>query len=591
LFLDKLKAELSDIKAVSNVKKRATLLREYIKRLASLVFLDPACGSGNFLTETYISLRRLENEALSLLLGAQTMLDLEGDMIKVSLSQFHGFEINDFACHVAQTAMWIAENQMMRETERIVHRNLEFLPLDTYEGIVEGNALRLDWKALVPNASYIIGNPPFVGHQFRSREQAAEMDAVYADWKDTNYGKLDYVCAWYKKAADYMIDSPATRTALVSTNSITQGESVAAMWEPMFKRANMRIDFAHRTFRWDSESNEIAHVHVVIIGFSYAMKLTSDTKKLLFDGDRVSYVPYINAYLLPAPDVFIQNRSSFQVHNFPKMSKGSQPTDGGNLILTPVERNTLVAGHPEIEACVRQYISADDYINRKQRFCLWLKNIAPNIYRTSPEILRRLAAVAEMRRNSPTASVRRDAEIPMLFTQIRQPNTDYLVVPEVSSQRRRYIPIGYLLPEIIASNKLYIIPEASIYLFGILTSNVHMAWMRVVAGRLKSDYSYSPAVYNNFPFPTPTDAQKARIEQTAQAILDARAKYPDASLADLYDELTMPPDLRTAHQNNDRAVMAAYGFSTKMTESECVAEIFKLYQTLASSKQGDKGQD
>ena len=589
LFLDELKANFSDIKSEPNAKKRVAQLREYKDHLASLSFLDPACGSGNFLTETYISLRRLENEALSLQLGAQSMLDLEGDMIQVSLSQFHGFEINDFACHVAQTAMWIAENQMMRETERIVHRNLEFLPLDAYEGIVEGNALRLDWKALVPNASYIIGNPPFVGHQFRSREQAAEMDAVYADWKDTNYGKLDYVCAWYKKAADYMIDSPATRTALVSTNSITQGESVAAMWEPMFKRANMRIDFAHRTFRWDSESNEIAHVHVVIIGFSYAMKLTSDTKKLLFDGDRVSYVPYINAYLLPAPDVFIQNRSSFQVHNFPKMSKGSQPTDGGNLILTPVERNTLMAGHPELEACVRQYISADDYINRKQRFCLWLKNIAPNIYRTSPEILRRLAAVAEMRRNSPTASVRRDAEIPMLFTQIRQPNTDYLVVPEVSSQRRRYIPIGYLLPEIIASNKLYIIPEASIYLFGILTSNVHMAWMRVVAGRLKSDYSYSPAVYNNFPFPTPTDAQKARIEQTAQAILDARAKYPDASLADLYDELTMPPELRTAHQNNDRAVMAAYGFSTKMTESECVAELFKLYQALLSSKQGDKG--
>ena len=579
LFLDALKEELSAIKEEPIAKTRDTRLRAFIDKLSSLTFLDPACGSGNFLTETYISLRRLENEALSLLIGNQQIIDFEGTMIRVSLAQFHGIEINDFACRVAQTALWIAENQMLRETETIAHRNLDFLPLRAYDGIVEGNALRVDWASLAPDFSYIIGNPPFIGHQYRSREQAADMDAVYADWKDTNYGKLDFVCAWYKKAADYMTMHQATRTALVSTNSITQGESVAAMWEPLFSRANIQIDFAYRTFRWDSESNSKAHVHCVIVGFSRKAEGV-ETPKALFDGDRVAHVSHINAYLLPAPDVFIQNRASFKAHAFPKMSKGSQPTDGGNLILSQSERDALISNHPELEVCVRRYISGEDYINRKVRYCLWLKDISPNVYRSSKEIMCRLAAVAEMRRKSPTASVRRDADTPMLFTQIRQPETDYFVVPEVSSERRRYIPIGYLPSEVIASNQLYIIPETSLYLLGVLTSNVHMAWMRAVAGRLKSDYRYSPAVYHNFPFPEPTEEQRSRIEATAQGILDARAKYPDSTLADLYDELTMPPELRHAHQENDRAVMAAYGFPTTMTESECVAELFRRYQAL-----------
>ena len=582
LFLDKLKAELSDIKAVSNVKKRATLLREYIKRLASLVFLDPACGSGNFLTETYISLRRLENEALSLLLGAQTMLDLEGDMIQVSLSQFHGFEINDFACHVAQTAMWIAENQMMRETERIAHRNLEFLPLDAYDGIVEGNALHLDWKALVPNVSYIIGNPPFVGASMMTAEQKAEAVAIFGKAKRVN--SIDYVGAWYYKAAPLM-QGTNTRAAFVSTNSITQGEQVAPLWKPLVEQFGLNIDFAYRTFRWDSESNSKAHVHCVIIGFSCGKTQTDAEKKLLFDGERVLQVPHINAYLVAAPDVFVDSRSK-SLCDVPPMTYGNKPSDDGNLILSEAERNAILNETPALNPFIKRYVGARDFINSDEvRYCLWLKDVSPELYRGNKDVMRRLAAVREFRLASTAAPTRALADQPCRFFSTPQTDANYLLVPEVSSERRRYVPIGFMEANVIAANTVSIVPNATLYHFGIITSNVHNAWMRTVAGRLEMRYRYSGAiVYNNFPWPEATDAQKARIEQTAQTILDARAKYPNASLADLYDELTMPPELRTAHQNNDRAVMAAYGFSTKMTESECVAELFKLYQTLASSK-------
>ncbi len=588
LFLDKLKAELSDIKAVSNVKKRATLLREYIKRLASLVFLDPACGSGNFLTETYISLRRLENEALSLLLGAQTMLDLEGDMIQVSLSQFHGFEINDFACHVAQTAMWIAENQMMRETERIVHRNLEFLPLDAYEGIVEGNALRLDWKSLVPNASYIIGNPPFVGYSLQSKEQKEDILDLYRDENNRPYktaGKIDYVAGWYWKASEYMAASKTTQTALVSTNSITQGEQVASVWRPLMERFGISIDFAHRTFRWDSESNSMAHVHCVIVGFSSGN--TASTPRQLFDGDRVLLVPHINAYLIPAADIWIESRNK-TLCQIPEMVTGNRPADGGFLIIEASDINDFLNREPKAQQFIKRLVGAHEYINNKPRYCLWLVDATPTQLRDMPLVLERIRLCKEDRMRAPDEGRRKLAETPTLFREVQNPKS-FILVPRHSSENRRYIPLGFLGAESIPHDSARIIPNATLYHFGILTSNVHNAWMRAVAGRLEMRYRYSAQiVYNNFPWPEVTDAQKTRIEQTAQAILDARAKYPDASLADLYDELTMPPELRTAHQNNNRAVMAAYGFSTKITESECVAELFKLYQTLASSKQGDK---
>ena len=543
LFLEGLKSRADELLGATEKKSSVypvscavkTKLLSLQDEIAGLTFLDPACGSGNFLTETYISLRRLENRIIAALQKGQGELDF-GASVKVSISQFHGIEINDFAVTVAQTALWIAESQMLKETAEILHREPDYLPLKDYDGIVEGNALRMEWGSLLvgsdgvgsdgvnsptpslthsPTFSYIMGNPPFVGHQYRNREQAEDMDDVYADCKDVNYGKLDYVCAWYKKAVDFVLaakDAKNTKVAFVSTNSICQGESVAAMWKPLFEKG-VEIDFAWRTFRWDNEAQAKAHVHCVIVGFGVrGDKLTQSSQSVekesprtprlrvrkIFDGDKVIEAEHINGYLIDAPDVFIENRGSVLMPGLPKMSKGSQPTDGGNLILSLAERDELLKKHSQLEGCIRQYISADDYINNKKRYCLWLKGVSPKSYRV-PEVLQRLEAVAEMRRKSPTKSVQRDAETPMLFTQIRQPEADYLVVPEVSSERRRYVPIGLVHKNVIVSNMLYVIANASLYTFGVLISSVHMAWMRVVAGRLKSDYRYTPAVYNNFP--------------------------------------------------------------------------------------------
>ena len=576
LFLDDLRAELDTILTISQEKKRNQALRDYQQRLASLRFLDPACGSGNFLTETFLSLRRLENECLKALLNDQSTLDFFDDRIFVNIHQFYGIEINDFAATVAKTALWIAESQMVNETAKILAREMEQLPLKTYDNIIEGNALTLDWNTVCPASelSYIIGNPPFVGHQWRSTEQVKDMDLVFDGFG--NYGKLDYVCCWYKKTADYMLNTKI-KAALVSTNSIVQGESVATMWKPFFEKYPLQIIFAHRTFRWDSEASIKAHVHCVIIGFCC---YPYEGKKWIFDDNIIAEAQNINGYLLNAPNVFIENRGSVLNPALPKMTKGSQPTDGGNLILSEEERTEIITGYPNCEHFIKRYISADDYINNKKRYCLWLKGVSPIEYRKIPAIIERLEAVREMRLNSPTKSVQRDADTPMLFTQIRQPETDYLVVPEVSSEKRRYIPIGFMTPDTIVSNMLYVVSNASLTSFGILISNVHMAWMRVVGGRLKSDYRYTPAVYNNFPWPIITPEQEAEISRTAQAILDARNLYPDCSLADLYDEVTMPIELRRAHQANDRAVMRAYGLPITTSESDTVAHLFKLYEKL-----------
>ena len=581
LFLDDLKQEFARIKTIAVEKEQKRQLSVFHDKLASLKFLDPAAGSGNFLTESYLCLRRLENEVISLETGGQISMGEAINPIKVSISQFYGIEINDFAVTVAKTALWIAESQMMKETEDIVHMTLDFLPLKTNATIVEGNALRLNWGSVVPKTelSYLMGNPPFVGHQYRSESQAEDMDIVFR--KSKNHGKLDYVACWYKKAAELMQGS-AIECAFVSTNSITQGESVAILWGPLFTENNLEIQYAYRTFYWDSEATQKAHVHCVIIGFTC---YHSDSQKTIYDGGKQSFVDHINGYLIGAPDLFIQSRGNPLNPDMPSMSKGSQPTDGGNLLLLPEERESLISHYPDAAPLIKRYMGSEEFINNKYRYCLWLKGIEPAEYRSITPIMERLQRVAETRSKSPTASVRKDAEKPMLFTQIRQPESNYLAVPEVSSQRRKYIPIGYMTPETIASSKLYLIPDASIYMFGVMMSNVHMAWMRVVCGRLKSDYSYSPAVYNNFPWPNPTETQKEKIEQTAQSILDARALYPSSSLADLYDELTMPPELRTAHQKNDRAVMEAYGFWGKLnSESECVAELMKTYQALTVSQ-------
>ena len=578
LFLNDLRKELDTILAIPQEKRRNQALRDYQQRLGSLRFLDPACGSGNFLTETFLSLRRLENECLRALLNDQSALDFFDDRVFVNIHQFYGIEINDFAATVAKTALWIAESQMLNETSKILSRDIDYLPLKSYDNIIEGNALTIDWNTVCPASqlSYIIGNPPFIGHQWRSTEQVKDMDLVFDGFG--NYGKLDYVCCWYKKAADYMLNTHI-KAALVSTNSIVQGESVATMWKPFFEKYPLQIIFAHRTFRWDSEASIKAHVHCVIIGFCC---YPYEGKKWIFDDNFITEAQNINGYLFNAPNVFIENRGSVLNPALPKMTKGSQPTDGGNLFLTENEKAELCQKYPQCEEFIKRFIGAEEYINNKMRYCLWLKGVSPHKYSHITAIAERLKAVQQMRLSSPTASVRRDADIPMLFTQIRQPETEYLVIPRVSSERRRYIPIGFVDKDVIVGDGAIVILEATPYLFGMLISNVHMAWMRVVCGRLKSDYRYSSAVYNNFPWPTITPEQEAEISRTAQAILDARNLYPDCSLADLYDDLNMPVELRRAHQANDKAVMKAYGLPANTSESDIVAHLFKLYEELTN---------
>ena len=577
LFLNDLKEELEEIKTISVIRTKANRLDKFQEKLASLNFLDPACGSGNFLTESYICIRRLENEVIKEKAAGQMVFGEAVNPIKVSIGQFYGIEINDFAVIVAKTALWIAESQMMKETEDIIHQQLEFLPLESYACIVEGNALRMNWNDVISKEKldYIMGNPPFVGHQWRTKEQQRDMEMVFGE--NSKMGKLDYVCCWYYKAIDY-IEQLNIISAFVSTNSIVQGESVATMWKPIFEKG-FQITFAYTPFIWKSEAKGQATVHCVIIGFT--KERIHSLRKFIYNNSTRSEATNINGYLLDAPNVFIQSRGQPLHDEMLKMSKGSQPTDGGNLIMTAEEKEDLEKDYPITKKWIRRFMMGDDFINNRYRYCLWLKGVSPAEYRNIKPIVDRLERVRDTRRKSPTKSVQRDAETPMLFTQIRQPTTDYLVIPRVSSERRRYIPMAFMTPEIIVGDKCQYIPEATIYQFGILTSNVHMAWMRTVAGRLEMRYSYSPAVYNNFPWCDPTTEQKNKIEQTAQAILDARIMYPDNSLADLYDSLTMPPELKRAHTENDKAVMKAYGFNIKeMSEADCVARLLEMYREL-----------
>ena len=587
LFLEELKGELRHICEIAVEKERNQQLRGFQKKLASLRFLDPACGSGNFLTETYISLRRLENEVLRELEYDQVMIgDAKNNPIEVSIAQFYGIEINDFAVTVAKTALWIAESQMMKETEAIVLMHLDFLPLKTNASIVEGNALRLDWESVVPKGklSYIMGNPPFVGYSLQNVEQKADIRAIYIDENGKPYktaGKIDYVSGWYFKSAQFM-QGTMIRSAFVSTNSITQGEQVAGIWKPLYERFGVHIDFARRSFIWDSEASLKAHVHCVIVGFSVA---PNKNVKRIFMAERFQIVKNINAYLIDADTIFIEGRAK-AICDVPALQNGGKPTEGGFLILSPEEKASLLSTEPQAAAFIRPYMMGKDFINRKPRYCLWLVGVSPSQINKCPNVKKRIEQVQKYRLSSRKAATRKKAETPMLFDEVRECQTDYIAIPKVSSENRRYIPMEYLSKEIIPGDKLFMLQNASFYDFGVLMSNVHMAWTRAVCGRLKSDYSYSNTiVYNNFPWPEPTNAQKEKITQTAQGILDARALYPDSSLADLYDEVTMPPELRRAHQNNDRAVMQAYGMPIKgTTESICVAELMKRYQELTSKK-------
>ena len=630
LFLNDLRRELDTILEEKVEKQRKRKLSEYQMKLSSLTFLDPACGSGNFLTETYLSLRRLENEAIREMYHGQAFLGFEEvNPVKVSIQQFYGIEINDFAVTVATTALWISEAQMLTETEKIIRRDIDFLPLKPYHNISEGNALRMDWdiwevssnhptifakntyiipdekgllasepavyddinlvtavqhvgpkppKRVVVHYDFIMGNPPFVGARQMSTLQKEDILHVFGHkWK--NVGNMDYVCCWYKKAANLMRNNKETHAAFVSTNSICQGEQVSSLWEHLFE-SGIIINFAHRTFRWDSEAALKAHVHCVIVGFSY----DTNSEKTLFDNEQEKKVEHINAYLTEAPNVFIAKRNT-PLCDVSPMNYGSFALDDGNFTISQEEHDELLSRDPSIEQFLRPFIGAQEMLHAINRWCLWLKDVPLSSYIKNVIIREKVDRVQQWRKASNRKNTVLLADTPTLFAEIRQPESEYLAVPTVCSEKRRYIPMAYLTPDVIASNQIYVVPNATLYHFGVMQSNVHMAWMRAVCGRLETRYRYSNSVvYNNFPWPKPTEEQRMRIEHAAQAIITARENNGDVCLADLYDEAFMPIELRRAHQQNDRAVMEAYGFPVKSTflESQCVAELFKLYQELIS---------
>lgn len=591
LFLDNLKQEFEKIFTFKQAKVRIEKLKEFQNKLARLKFLDPASGSGNFLTETFICIRKLENRVIEELLSERNKTtgqiaigvddESEGKFIKVSIQQFYGIEINDFAVAVSKTALWIAESQMIKETEDIIFQSIEFFPLKTNAYIHEANALRIDWNDVLPasECNYIMGNPPFVGASMMTDKQKYEVVSIIGKIKLAN--SVDYVCGWYYLAAKY-IEHSNIRVAFVSTNSITQGEQVEPVWGNLFRRYNISINFAYRTFIWDSEASIKAHVHCVIVGFSNT--LFNSTKKI-YDGSNEYICDNINGYLLDAPSISVCSRGK-PLCGVPKLTKGNQPTDNGNFILSEDEANELIKNDKKALSYVKRYVGARDYLNNNEkRFCLWLKDVEPQLYSHNKCVMNRLNNIREFRGKSSAAPTRKSSEKPYLFFSTPQTSETYLIIPRVSSERRRYIPIGFMSPDVIAADSCSIICGANIFHFGILESNVHMAWMRAVAGRLKSDYRYSAGiVYNNFPWCNPTPEQKEKIEKTAQGILDARELYPDSSLADLYDPLTMPPELQKAHRENDKAVMQAYGFDLRMTESDCVAELMKMYQKLTEGE-------
>ncbi len=628
LFLNDLRRELDTILEEKVEKTRNRKLDAFQDKLASLTFLDPACGSGNFLTETFLSLRRLENELIRERYHGQTMMGAFLNPIKVNINQFYGIEINDFAVTVATTALWISEAQMLAETERIIHQDIDFLPLKTYHNIREGNALRMDWdvidmpddtptikakntyvllesesaivsepvieyenvniitprltgghkapERIIVQYDYVMGNPPFVGYAYQSEQQKEDLSFVCPECGRN----IDYVAGWYYKAAKLM-DGTHIRAAFVSTNSITQGEQVASVWKNLILQHGMRIDFAHKTFIWDSEASLKAHVHCVIVGFS-SQYSNPPAKKLIFAEGKTNEASNINPYLIDAPTVFVGNRKK-PISDVPEMIKGSSPVDDGNLIIEADDYDDFVKKEPNATKYIRRFVGAREFLHNTSRYCLWLDGITPKELNSLPLVKERVNKTRAFRLASKKAATRKFADMPTRFMEMRQPEGDYIIVPRVSSENRRYLPMAYMRGEVICSDSNIIIPHITLYHFGVLNSNVHMAWMRTVCGRLKSDYRYSNTiVYNNFPWPAPTEAQRQKVEKTAQAILDARALYPDSSLADLYDEVAMPPELRKAHQANDRAVMEAYGFNAKgMTESLCVAELFKLYQTIS----------
>lgn len=580
LFLDRLRSELDEIGRIRVERTRRLRIEAFRHHLASLRFLDPACGSGNFLTETYLSLRRLENESLRLL-RHDGQISLGGDFspIRVSIGQFYGIELNDFAVSVARTALWIAEVQMKQETETIVGQDLGYLPLKSYPNITEANALRIDWNTVCPatNMNYVMGNPPFTGARVmrQGSEQKSEIQDLFGKIKDVQ--DLDYVCGWYKKAAEY-IQRTNIEVAFVSTNSISQGAQVPVLWNVLLNKCNVHINFAYRTFRWDSEATEKAAVNCVIVGFGMNERIVKE----LYDSFGKRVVKNISPYLTEGGNILVTARNT-PICDVPKMSFGNQPRDGGFLIVGKEEHDEMLETSPGVARWLRPYIGAEEFINGKQRWCLWLKGASPSDIKNNPLIYDRASKVREFRLSSKAKTTNGYARVPHLFAQITQPDdVDFLLIPRVSSERREYIPIGFMARRNITSDAVQIIPGATLYHFGVLTSSVHMAWTRTVCGRLKSDYRYSKdIVYNNFPWPSVGDAQRMNIEEAARAVLDARALFPDSTLADLYDPVTMPLELRKAHKQLDHMVLAIYGIPATADEEQIIAHLFGLYMSMA----------
>jgi hypothetical protein len=577
LFLDALHAEFE------SVKHNRNRLREFYDKLAALTFLDPACGSGNFLILAYRELRLLEIAVLlALYPEGQLALDVS-DFSRINVDALYGIEIEEFPARITEVALWLIDHQMNMRLSEAFGRYYARIPLRASAHIHNDNALHLDWETVIPKEklSYILGNPPFIGKQYRTPEQDVDIDAVFGGVKGA--GVLDYVAAWYLKAAQY-IQGTRIVCAFVSTNSISQGEQVTILWPELFNRYHIKIHFAHRTFAWSSEARGKAAVHVVIIGFA-----AFDTReKLLYEYETLKGDPHeivasnITPYLIDGADIVITKRST-PVCYVPEMRYGSKPTDGGHLILTTEERDDLIAREPKAGRWIRRYIGSEELINGKERWCLWLEKTPPEELHSMPTVLQRVAAVGTFRRESKKAPTREAASIPALFAEIRQPTSDYLAVPEVSSENRAYIPIGFLNASTVASNLLYTVPNASLYHFGVLTSAMHMAWVRAVCGRLKSDFRYSAGLaYNNLPWPMATPSQVQAIEGAAQAVLDARAHFPDSTLADLYDPNTMPEELTKAHRTLDRAVDTAYRKQPFDSERQRLEYLFGLYQQLAA---------
>ncbi|MBL7811946.1 MAG: class I SAM-dependent DNA methyltransferase [Bacteroidetes bacterium] len=601
LFLDELWAEFEAIKAYKNKGQRSSAMNKFHDKISELRFLDPACGCGNFLIVSYRELRLLELEVIKQQLNDQFSIK-DGNsagyanvpvsnFIRCDVAQFYGIEIEEFPSQIAQVALWLMDHQMNLRVSDMFGQYFARLPLRSRPRIVHANALRTDWQSLIDPIpwqkreqvfDYIMGNPPFLGHQWRNEEQQNDMHFVFNDSKRA--GRLDFVAAWYRKAAQYINLYGLTKVGFVSTNSIVQGEQVPIMYSDVFNKYKCHIYFAHQTFKWSNEARGNAAVHVVIIGFT-ALRTESSR---LFIYDSINNNPIeiptsnINSYLVASNDILLSSRSK-PLHGLPEMFKGSQPTDGGHLILEKDDYDFISQTEPELIPFIKKYIGAYEFINNKYRYCFWLKEAPSELLLKNGVLKERLKKVTEFRNSSPTASVRRYSKLPSLFTQDRQPISEYLAVPEVSSENRDYIPIGYLSKDVICSNKLQIIPGANVFIFGVLQSKMHVRWAYTVGGKMKSDFSYSPSVYYNFPWPeNPTDAQKKAVEEAAQGVLDTRAKYPGSSLATLYNPLTMPPDLLKAHQTLDKAVDKCYRKEPFADERERIEYLFGLYEKYTS---------